>query len=36
MAKHAEAFTVRKGTKDDVQAVHALIVELAIYERAAR
>ncbi len=34
MAKHAEAFTVRKGTKDDVQAVHALIVELAIYERA--
>ena len=27
-------FTVRKGTKNDVKAVHALIVELAIYERA--
>ena len=34
MGNHTEVFTVRKGTKNDVKAVHALIVELAIYERA--
>ena len=34
MGNDTEVFTVRKGTKNDVRAVHALIVELAIYERA--
>ena len=34
MGNHTEVFTVRKGTKNYVKAVHALIVELAIYERA--
>jgi len=34
MGNDTEVFTVRKGTKNDVKAVHALIVELAIYERA--
>ena len=34
MGNHTEVFTVRKGTKNDVKAVHELIVELAIYERA--
>lgn len=29
-----EGFIVRKGTREDVPAVHRLIVELAIYERA--
>ena len=31
-----EGFVVREGTPDDVPAVHRLIVELAIYERAEK
>ena len=34
MSETNPAFTIRKGTAEDVEAVHGLIVELAIYERA--
>ena len=34
MSESNPAFTIRKGTVEDVEAVHGLIVELAIYERA--
>lgn len=34
MSETNPAYTIRKGTTEDVEAVHGLIVELAIYERA--